>query len=284
MDRVKDKVSLVTGGARGIGEAICRRLAAEGAKVIVADLDAARGEALADELNHLCGAENEDHMFLPLDVTDEGAWQRGIEAVLDRYGRLDVLVNNAGITGVDDAAVAHDPEHETLENWMKVHRVNLGGCFLGCKHAIRAMRRTGKGSIINMSSRAGLVGIPGAVAYASSKAAIRNHSKSVALYCAEQHLNIRSNSIHPAAILTPMWETVLGDGPDRREREKFFVKDTPLQRFGTPEEVAWVVLFLASDESSYMTGEEVNVDGGILAGTFATPMDKDKEKSEAAKM
>lgn len=139
------------------------------------------------------------------------------------------------------------------------------------KHAIRAMRRRGAGSIINISSRSGLVGIPGAAAYASSKAAVRNHTKSVALYCAQQGLNIRCNSIHPAAILTPMWESMLGDGPAREERVRALVSDTPLRRFGTSEEVASVALLLASDDAAYMTGTELVVDGGLLAGSAAAP-------------
>ena len=133
---------------------------------------------------------------------------------------IDVVVNNAGITGFEDSPGPHDPEHATLEEWHRVHAVNLDGTFLGCRYAIRAMRAKGAGSIINMSSRSGLVGIPGAAAYASSKAAIRNHSKSVALYCAQQGLNIRCNSIHPAAILTPMWEALIGDGEDREARNR----------------------------------------------------------------
>lgn len=152
-----------------------------------------------------------------------------------------------------------------------VHRINLDGVFLGCKHGIRAMRPAGAGSIINISSRSGLVGIPGAAAYASSKAAVRNHSKTVALYCAEQGLAIRCNSIHPAAILTPMWEPMLGDGPDRAARMAALVQDTPLRRFGRPEEVAAVALLLASDEAAYMTGSELNLDGGLLAGSAVTP-------------
>ena len=140
------------------------------------------------------------------------------EEVVGRMPRLDVLVNNAGITGFESGSAKHDPEHASLDDWHAVHRTNLDGVFLGCKYAIRAMRQTGSGSIINISSRSGLVGIPAASAYASSKAAVRNHTKTVALYCAEQGLNIRCNSIHPAAILTPMWEPMLGSGPDREER------------------------------------------------------------------
>jgi NAD(P)-dependent dehydrogenase (short-subunit alcohol dehydrogenase family) len=133
------------------------------------------------------------------------------------------------------------------------------------------MRATGTGSIINMSSRSGLVGIPGAAAYASSKAAIRNHSKSVALYCAQQGMKVRCNSVHPAAILTPIWDAMIGVGADREAKMAALVRDTPLKRFGTVEEVAALCLFLASDEAPYITGSEFDIDGGLLAGSAASP-------------
>ncbi len=199
-----------------------------------------------------------------------------MRTVRDQYGRLDILVNNAGITGFEDEPIAHDPEHATLDAWHAVLATNLDGVFLGCQHAIRAMRANpgdsaGTGSIINISSRSGLVGIPLAAAYAASKAAVRNHTKSVALYCAQQGLNIRCNSVHPAAIMTPMWDAMLGDGPGRTEREAAFVRETPLRRFGTPREVALAVVYLASDESTYTTGAELVLDGGLLAGSAAAP-------------
>ena len=186
---------------------------------------------------------------------------------------IDIVVNNAGITGFEDSPGPHDPENATLAEWHRVHAINLDGTFLGCRYAIKAMRAQKAGSIINMSSRSGLVGIPGAAAYASSKAAIRNHTKSVALYCAGQGLNIRCNSIHPAAIMTPMWDALIGDGPDREARIAAMVADTPLKRFGTVEEVAAIALMLASDDASYMTGSEVHLDGGLLAGSSASPGD-----------
>jgi NAD(P)-dependent dehydrogenase (short-subunit alcohol dehydrogenase family) len=264
MSRLNGKVALVTGAARGIGEAIARLFAANGAFVYITDIDDALGREVAASL----GAAGR---YLRLDVRAEPDWQRVTAQVLAEHGSLDVVVNNAGITGFEGGAVAHDPENATLESWHSVHRTNLDGVFLGCKHAIRAMRRKGAGSIINVSSRSGLVGIPGAAAYASSKAAVRNHTKTVALYCAGQGLTIRCNSIHPAAILTPMWEPLLGDGPDRETRMRELVRDTPLRRFGAPEEVAAVALLLASDDAAYMTGAEINIDGGILAGSAATP-------------
>lgn len=262
--RLGGKVALITGAARGIGEAIARRFATEGARVLITDVRDELGAAVAASIGTM--AE-----YRRLDVREESDWARVIDEVLSRHARLDVLVNNAGVTGFEDGVVAHDPEHATLESWRAVHRTNLDGVFLGCKHAIRAMRITGAGSIVNVSSRSGVVGIAGAAAYASSKAAVRNHTKTVALYCAEQGLRIRCNSIHPAAILTPLWDPVLGTGPDRETRLKEFVRDTPLRRFGTPEEVAAIAALLASDESSYLTGAEIHVDGGILAGSIAAP-------------
>lgn len=264
MGRLRGKTALVTGAARGIGEATAAALVREGARVLVTDVRDAEGQAVAARL----GA---DAAYRRLDVREETEWEAATAEVLARWGRLDVLVNNAGVTGFEEGIVPHDPEHASLADWHAVHRVNLDGVFLGCKHGIRAMRRHGAGSIVNVSSRSGLVGIPGAAAYASSKAAVRNHTKSVALYCAEQGLAIRCNSVHPAAILTPMWEPMLGEGPEREARMREFVKDTPLRRFGTADEVAMTVVFLASDEAAYMTGAELNLDGGILAGSAAQP-------------
>lgn len=262
MPRLQNKIALVTGAARGIGAAIATAFRNEGAEVIVTDIDPRTGQNTADRI----GAS-----FMRLDVASEPDW----EAVSLRFPTLDILVNNAGITGFegpfDGPPPSHDPEHARLSDWRAVHAVNSDGTFLGCRHAIRAMRAKGKGSIINISSRSGLVGIPMAAAYAASKAAVRNHTKSVALYCAGQGLAIRCNSIHPAAIMTPMWEPMLGNGPDRALREAALVADTPLRRFGKAEEVAALAVMLASDEAAYMTGAELTIDGGILAGSAATP-------------
>lgn len=260
--RLRDKISLVTGAAGGIGAAIAAAFVREGARVWVTDLDGEGAERIAVRLKQ---------PFARLDVRDEAGWRRVVDEALSRDGRLDVLVNNAGITGFDERMAPQDPERASLADWRAVHATNLDGVFLGCREAIRAMRPAKRGSIINISSRSGVVGISGAAAYASSKAAVRNHTKSVALYCAEHGLNVRCNSIHPAAILTPMWEAVLGSGPERAQRMKDFLAETPLKRFGTPEEVASLAVMLASDESSYMTGAEIHVDGGILAGSAAAP-------------
>ena len=258
MPRLLNKHTLVTGGARGIGAAIARAFVDEGATVTIADSDSAAGAAMAAEI----GAD-----FVHLDVSCEADWL----ALAQSHPVMDVVVNNAGITGFEHGPAAHDPEHASLADWHKVHAVNLDGVFLGCRYAIGAMRAKGSGAIINMSSRSGLVGIPGAAAYASSKAAVRNHSKSVALYCASQGLAIRCNSVHPAAILTPMWEAMLGTGPDREAKMAAMVADTPMRRFGTVEEVAAIAVLLASDEAAYMTGSEIMLDGGLLAGSAASP-------------
>lgn len=268
MKRLQGKVALVTGAARGIGEAIAHAFVDEGAIVYLSDIDDELGSSTASKLG-------KSAQYVHLDVRSEQDWSSVTSRIVGTHWAIDVVVNNAGITGLEGGDAAHDPEHASLESWRAVHATNLDGVFLGCKYAIRAMRPKGSGSIINLSSRSGLVGIPAAAAYASSKAAIRNHTKSVALYCAEQGLTIRCNSLHPAAILTPMWEPMLGDGPDREARMAEIVRDAPLRRFGMPEEVAALAVLLASDEATYMTGAELNIDGGILAGSAASPRPED---------
>ncbi len=258
MPRLSGKICVVTGAARGIGRAIAARFQDEGATVLLTDIDPVEGERTARQIG--CA-------FWALDVAQEADWDH----LAVRLPEVDVVVNNAGITGFEQGMVPHDPEHASLADWRAVHRVNLDGTFLGCRYAIRAMKAKGTGSIINISSRSGLVGIPGAAAYASSKAAIRNHSKSVALYCAGQGWRIRCNSIHPAAILTPIWEPMLGEGPERESRMRALVADTPLRRFGEPDEVAALAVMLASDEAPYVTGSEINIDGGLLAGSAVSP-------------
>ena len=263
-NKLTAKTAIITGAAQGIGAAIARLYVQEGCFVYVTDINDELGRTLANSLGDRA-------RYLRLDVRREDDWQRVTTQILKERDRLDILVNNAGITGFEQGAVRHDPEHARLEDWLAVHQTNLDGVFLGCKYAIRAMRNPGSGSIINISSRSGLVGIPGAAAYASSKGAVRNHTKTVALYCAEQGLKVRCNSLHPAAILTPMWEPMLGTDEGREERMAALVRDTPLRRFGMPEEVAAVALLLASDEATYITGSEFNIDGGLLAGSAVTP-------------
>ncbi|HMN96728.1 MAG TPA: SDR family oxidoreductase [Phycisphaerales bacterium] len=264
MGRLDSKIALVTGAARGIGAAIAEAFVREGASVVLADIRDGLGAEVAARLGAAA-------TYRSLDVRDEAAWDRAIAEIIGRFGRLDALVNCAGITGFDEDPRPQDAEHCSLSTWHAVHRTNLDGVFLGCRAAIRAMRPAARGSIVNIGSRSGVVGIPAAVAYASSKAAVRNHTRSVALYCAEQGLAIRCNVVQPAAILTPMWDPLLGDGGERAARIAEYCRDAPLGRFGTPEEVAALVVHLAADESAYTTGAEFTVDGGMLAGTAVPP-------------
>jgi len=262
--RLTGKTAIVTGAATGIGLEVARRLLEEGAHVVLTDIRDAEGTAATSLLGPAA-------IYRRLDVREPSHWDQVVTECLRRQGRLDVLVNNAGITGFEDHPGPHDPALVSLEAWRGVMATNLEGVMLGCQAAIRAMRLAGCGSIINMGSRSGVVGIPGAAAYAASKAGVRNHTKSVALWCAEQGLTIRCNVVQPAAVLTPMWESLLGTGPEREANMAAAVAGSPLRRFGTPAEVAALVAYLASDESSYCTGAEFTLHGGLLAGSAASP-------------
>lgn len=260
--RLDGKIALVTGAGRGIGAAVAQAFAAEGARVWITDLDEEAARTVASVIGVTARA-------LPLDVRDAKAWGAVEKSIIAEDGRLDVLVNNAGITGLEDGA-SQDVATVDLADWRAVLATNLEGVVLGCQVAIRTMPPAG-GSIVNVASRSGHVGTPAAAAYAASKAAVLNHTRSVALYCAERGLAIRCNSISPAAILTPMWEPMLGDGPEREARMAGIVADTPLRRFGDPAEVAALAVLLASEEARYMTGADLTLDGGLLAGTAARP-------------
>ena len=280
--RLFNKVALVTGAAQGIGKAIAELFVKEGAIVILSDINDDKGQQACDEINvtRQQWHKSKPAEYLHLDVSSEDDWQSAAQYIQSQYHHLDILVNNAGITGFLETTGAHDPEHLDMASWHKVHQVNLDGIALGCRAAIALMKnrptdKNNKSSIVNISSRSGMVGIPLAAAYASSKAGVRNHSKSVALYCAQNGYDIRCNSIHPAAIYTPMWDTMLGEGDAREEAIKAISKDIPLGYMGDVMDVAYAALYLASDESKYVTGTEITIDGGILAGSTATPAQSD---------
>ena len=245
--RVEGKVCIVTGGAMGLGESDCRLLAREGGKVIIADIADEKGKALAAEI----GAE-----YYHLDVTKEANWVTFLAHVKDRYGKLNVLVNNAGIV------IPGTVETCTEEQWRAVNAVSTDATFYGMKHAIPLMRESGEPcSIVNMSSIAGIVGVPYVFAYAAAKGAIRLMSKAAAVHCAQNGDKIRVNSVHPG-LMPPMRTS--GRTADPVQRAKT-LKGVPLGRAGEVDEVANAILFLASDESSYVTGAELVVDGGWTA-------------------
>ncbi len=251
MGRLDGKVALISGGARGQGAAEALLFAKEGAKVVFGDLLDDEGRQIEAQVAELGG----DATYVHLDVTSADDWDAAVQTALDHYGRLDILVNNAGIlgrrTGIEDT---------TSEQWDAVLKVNAKGAFLGTKAAIPALRDAGGGSIVNISSIAGIIADPtGIPAYQASKGAVRLLTKSTALQYAAD--NIRCNSVHPGLIVTAMSEDVLAD-PDRRQE---FFGSIPLGRLGTVDDIANGVLFLASDESSYVTGSELVIDGGLVA-------------------
>jgi NAD(P)-dependent dehydrogenase (short-subunit alcohol dehydrogenase family) len=257
MDRVKDKVALITGGASGIGKETALLLAKEGAKVVVTDINKDEGEKVADEINGNGG----DAIFLKHDVTEEEDWKQVIEQTLQKFGKLDVLVNNAGVLLVKNI------ESTSLQEWRWLISINLDGTFLGTKYGIEAMKKSGGGSIINISSTAGIIGGPGFETYGASKGGVRIFTKSAALDCAQAGYNIRVNSVHPSWIGTAMAEIggrFLGEG-DVEAGRKLMDSSHPIGHMGEPIDVAYGVLYLASDESKFVTGSELVIDGGYTA-------------------
>ena len=262
---VRGKVALVTGAAKGIGAACAATLAGHGASVVVADIDAQAGRAVADAIVE----EGGDAAFMALDVTDQAQWQTTVSAVVDHHGGLDVLVNNAGI------AIVHTLLETSLEEWRRVHAVNLDSVFIGTKCAVEVMRPGGRsgrgGSIINLSSVGGLIGAEGLTSYCSSKGGVRLFSKSVAVECGRAGYGIRVNSVHPGNTDTPMFRQELEDMRSKgavastEEALKFYMDMQVLPEIGQPRDIAAMVLFLASDAARFITGAEFVVDGGLTA-------------------
>jgi 3(or 17)beta-hydroxysteroid dehydrogenase len=245
MGRIKDKVALITGGASGIGLATAQLFADEGAKIVITDFRAPNFKPAA--ATH------------KLDVTNEAEWIAVIDSAVREFGKIDILVNSAGVS------LLKDVEATTLDEWRSLMAVNLDGTFLGCKHAIRAMKDHGGGSIVNMSSVAGIIGTSHLAAYSASKGGVRLLTKSVALHCAREGYRIRCNSVHPSFADTPMLEGMVNAARNPEKLAASFATASPLGRIAQPIEVARTILFLASDESSFTTGAEFVVDGGLTA-------------------
>ena len=253
MNRLNDKVAIVTGGAQGLGYAIAAKFAEHGAAVVITDIDNINGQKAADAIGKLNAGRC---LFLQQDVTSEARWQQVVDTTLAQFSGLHILVNNAGI--VRSASI----EDETLAGWRATQAVNLDAVFMGTQVAVRAMKHGG-GSIINVSSIEGLVGEPSIPAYNASKAGVRLLTKSAALHCAKQGYAVRANSLHPGYILTKMVEDGLNNlGEQAWEMATNLI---PVGAFGEPDDIAYAALFLASDESKYMTGSELVIDGGYTA-------------------
>jgi 3(or 17)beta-hydroxysteroid dehydrogenase len=252
MGRVKDKVALIAGGASGIGFAAAKLFADEGAKIVLADRDEAAAKAAVAALAQRAS-------FHRLDVTHEDQWIAVTDAVVRELGRIDIVVNSAGV------ALFKDIEATTLDEWRDLIAVNLDGTFLGCKHAVRVMKDRGGGSIVNMSSVAGLIGSGNLAAYSASKGGVRLLTKSVALHCARKGYNIRCNSVHPSFVETPMLRSMIASARNPQKLEANFTAAAPLGRLAQPIDIARTILFLASDEAAFTTGAELVVDGGLTA-------------------
>lgn len=253
MGRVANKVAIVSGAALGIGKATALFLAKEGASVVIGDLREKEGSQTVGEIEAAGGKA----LFVKLDASSEASWKAAIEAALSTFGRLDIAVNNAGI------AYSGTVESTSLEDWRRVQSVDLDGVFLGTKYAIEAIRKHGQGgSIINLSSIEGFIGDPTLAAYNAAKGGVRIFTKSAALHCAKSGYRIRVNSVHPGYIDTPMVQGLTHQDPAARQR---LVDLHPLGHLGTPEDIAYGILYLASDESKFVTGSELLIDGGYTA-------------------
>ena len=251
MDRLKGKTAIITGAGSGMGQAMARLFAAEGAKVVLTDIDEKAVSVVADEIGAVARA-------LRHDVADEAGWRRVIDMAKSAFGGLHVLVNNAG------SAIEGTPESATLENWRRVHAVNVEGVFLGTRAAIPVMREGGGGSIVNIASRAAIRAAPAYLAaYGASKGAVREYTMTVAIYCARAGYDIRCNSINPGAIDTPLLHASFAQADDPATRERMIVGRVPMGRMGKPIDIAYAALYLSSEEAGYVTGAELNVDGGV---------------------
>ena len=248
--RLKNKVAFISGGSRGMGAVEAKLFAREGAKVAIGDVLEAEGRKTEAEINESGG----ECLFMRLDVTSEQDWRQAVAATVVRFGKLDVLVNNAGVAWAEKTV-----EDTGEEFWDQMMEINAKGVFLGTKHAIPELRKAGNGSIVNISSVVGLVGDDSAVAYTASKGAVRLFTKSTAIQYAKE--GIRANSVHPGTVESPMTTPMLTDEAYRQDR----MARIPLGRIGQPEDVAYGVLYLASDESSFVTGSELVIDGGRSA-------------------
>ena len=255
MGRLDKKVALVTGAAQGLGAAIATMFAREGAKVVLTDINEGGAARQAQQIN---SAYPDSALAVHHDVTEARQWQAAIDIAVRQYGGLHILVNNAGIGSVGNVV------DESYENWRRVHQVDLDGVFFGCKYAIPVIADNGGGSIVNISSISGIIAGHNFAAYNSAKAAVRHLSKSVALHCARDGNNIRCNSVHPVFIDTPILDGMAADGDKAAVRTKL-ARQIPVGRVGEPDDVAYAVLYLASDESKFVTGAELKVDGGISA-------------------
>jgi NAD(P)-dependent dehydrogenase (short-subunit alcohol dehydrogenase family) len=256
-DRVKGKVALVTGGASGIGRASALLLAKEGATVVVTDVQDDQGRDVVASIKKAGG----DGLFLHHDVADEAAWEKVVAEVKSRLGKLHVLVNNAGI------AIAGSVLTMTLADWRRQQAINLDGVFLGVKHSLPLMRESGGGSIINISSLAGLKGSPTLAGYCATKGGVRLFTKAVAMECGQARDNVRVNSVHPGIIETPIWLGIIpggaAPGANAPNLDAMSEQVVPIGKKGVPEDIAAGVLYLASDESRYVTGSELVIDGGL---------------------
>jgi 3(or 17)beta-hydroxysteroid dehydrogenase len=253
MNRVLDKVAIVTGAGGGMGRAIASLLAKEGAKVTVSDVNEVNGKRVAEEIRK----GGREALFMKHDVTIEKDWEEVIRMTLGRFGKLNVLVNNAGVM------VWKNIENTSLDEWRWLMSINLDGVFLGTKYVMGAMKKSVGGSIINISSAAGLVGTLDTSAYHASKGGVRIFTKAAALECSKAgyDYNIRVNSVHPGVIKTPMVERLMED----KDKMKTALSWHPIGHFGEPEDIAYGVLYLASDESKFVTGTELVIDGGWTA-------------------